>query len=64
MAPIFLYLYVDRVLLSYIMAATKEEMDMTKVRAIELFHKDSPFKPKVIKSKKAYNRKKLKKECA
>jgi hypothetical protein len=40
------------------------EGPMNKVRAIELFHKDSPFKPKVIKSKKAYNRKKFKKESA
>ena len=37
---------------------------MNKVRAIELFHKDSPFKPKVVKSKKAYNRKKFKKESS
>lgn len=28
-----------------------------KIRAIELFHPASPFKPKTVKSKKAYNRK-------
>jgi len=28
-----------------------------KSRAIELYHKDSPFKPKMVKSKKTYTRK-------
>lgn len=29
-----------------------------KVRYIELFHRNSPFKPKVVKSRKVYTRKK------
>lgn len=28
-----------------------------KVRAIELFHKDSPFRQKIVKSRKTYSRK-------
>lgn len=28
-----------------------------KVRAIELFHRDSPFRQKVVKSRKVYTRK-------
>jgi hypothetical protein len=28
-----------------------------KRRAIELYHRDTPFKPKVVKSKKKYTRK-------
>lgn len=28
-----------------------------KTRAIELYHRDSPFKPKVVRSKKKYSRK-------
>lgn len=31
-----------------------------KYRALELYAKDSPFKPKVVKSKKLYSRKKFK----
>lgn len=30
---------------------------MAKHRAIELYHRNSPFKPKVVKSRKVYSRK-------
>jgi len=36
---------------------SKKKKKMKKHRAIELYHKDSPFKPKVVKSKKKYTRK-------
>lgn len=30
----------------------------TRVRATELYHRDTPFRQKIVKSKKTYNRKK------
>lgn len=39
----------------------KKASSYFKIRATELFHKDSPFRQKIIQNKKKYNRKKDKK---
>ena len=40
----------------------KKKLPPKKVRAIELYHKDTPFKQKIVLSKKKYKRKDKHKE--